>query len=157
MANQMKIAHNFFLIAICLLCFQANGRTSDFPPKSEFHNMMADTAIKLNQQMSGVKVDDWTSLTSTLYSDKSTKLFYFYRSRILQAFNVDKLTLEQAQKLKKFHLAKTCSLPQASAMPVYDFKIEHVYSDEVSGREIYRQLITYRDCWPDFKGTPLYK
>jgi len=116
------------------------------PGKSELDTVMQNAVKQSNAQMSGTKIDEFTSLKFVTYDLNPPLLSYFYTSSALTALKQDNLNQMQIDVMKKFNVTKTCSSPFKPLMKPYNLKIAHVFEDKNTGKVFYKLTVSHLDC-----------
>ena len=138
----MKYSSFLFIAALSFNSYAEDN----IPSKSEFDSVMLNAAKQTNAQMTGTKIDEYTTLKFVTY-DSSPPLFsYFYVSNALSFLKQDKLNQTQIDAMKNFNVTKTCSTKFKPLMKPYNFKVAHIFEDKNSGKIIYKLTVSHLDC-----------
>jgi hypothetical protein len=121
----------------------ANGQEK-IPSTAELDSVMQNAVRQMNSQMTGTKVDDYTTLKFVTYDMNPPMLSYFYSSNVLSVLGLATLNKNQIEAMKKVNVNKACSFKLL--MKPYGFKVAHIFSDSNSGKIIYKLTVSYSDC-----------
>jgi hypothetical protein len=135
----------FFVLATAF--FSLHSLSQDkIPSKSEFDSIMMNAVKQMNSQMSGVKIDDYTTLKFVTYDLNPPLFSYFYSTSALAALKQSSLNKVQIDAMKKFNINKTCSSNFKPLMKPYNFKVSHVFEDSNSGKILHKLTVSHLDC-----------
>ena len=131
------------MIALFIVC---NAHAQNIPPKSEMDNAIKNMVKQFNSQMSGLKVDEFTTVKFLTYDSSPPLLTYFYSSSALSATNQQSLTNAQLAAMNLFNINKTCTSNFKALMKPYSLKVAHIMEDSKTGKNFYKLTVTSIDC-----------
>ena len=134
---------NKLIIALFFVC---NAHAQNIPPKSEMDNAIKNMVKQFNSQMSGLKVDEFTTVKFLTYDSSPPLLTYFYSSSALSATNQQSLTASQLVAVNQFNINKTCTSNFKIFMKYYSLKVAHFMEDSKTGKNFYKLTVTHADC-----------
>jgi hypothetical protein len=134
------------LICLCLLLISKIASAQNIPPKSELDAIMQNAVKQMNSQMSGLKVDEYTTLKYVSYDTTPPLFTYFYSSSALSATNQQSLTNAQLAAMNLFNINKTCTSNFKALMKPYNLKVAHIMEDSKTGKNFYKLTVTSIDC-----------
>jgi hypothetical protein len=138
----MRCSSLFILAALSINSF-ANDK---IPGKAEFDAIMLNAAKQANAQMTGTKIDEYTTLKLVTYDSNPPLFSYFYISNALTILKQDKLNQTQIDAMKISNTNKTCSSKFKPLMKPYNFKVAHIFEDKNSGKIFYKLTVSHSDC-----------
>ncbi len=131
---------------ILIFAMSASVAAEGIPPKAELDAVMQNAVKQMNSQMSGLKVDEYTTLKFVAY-DTSPPLFtYFYSSSALSVTNQQSLTNAQIAAMNQFNINKTCTSNFKALMKPYSLKVAHIMEDSKTGKNFYKLTVAAKDC-----------
>ena len=131
------------MIALFIVC---NAHAQNIPPKSEMDNAIKNMVKQFNSQMSGLKVDEFTTVKFLTYDSTPPLLTYFYSSSALGATNQQSLASAQLAATNQFNINKTCTSNFKIFMKHYSLKVAHIMEDSKTGKNFYKLTVTHADC-----------
>ena len=134
------------LICLCLLLVYKIASAQNIPPKSELDAVMQNAVKQMNSQMSGLKVDEYTTLKYVAYDTTLPLFTYFYSSSALSATNQQSLTNAQLAAMNLFNINKTCTSNFKPLMKPYSLKVAHIMEDSKTGKNFYKLTVAAKDC-----------
>ena len=134
------------LIFLCLLLVSTIASAQNIPPKSELDAIMQNAAKQMNSQMSGLKIDEYTTLKYVSYDTTPPLFTYFYSSSALSVTNQLSLTNSQIAAMNLFNINKTCTSNFKALMKPYSLKVAHIMEDSKTGKNFYKLTVTHADC-----------
>jgi len=134
-----------FIILFCLQIFNLSAEDK-IPSKSEIDSVMQNAVKQMNAQMSGTKIDEYTTLKFVTYDLNPPLFSYFYTSSALTFLKQDNLNQIQTDAIKTFNVTKTCSTQFKPLMKPYNLKVAHIFEDKNTGKIIYKLTVSHLDC-----------
>jgi len=134
------------LLAVFLLLITEMSSAQNIPPKVELDAVMQNAVKQMNSQMSGLKVDEYTTLKYVSYDTTPPLFTYFYSSSALSATNQQSLTNAQLAAMNLFNINKTCTSNFKALMKPYSLKVAHIMEDSKTGKNFYKLTVTHADC-----------
>ena len=131
---------------LILLFFFSNANAEKIPSKSELDAVMQNAAKQMNSQMSGLKVDEYTTLKYVSYDTTPPLFTYFYSSSALSATKQQSLTNAQLTAMNQFNINKTCTSNFKALMKPYSLKVAHIMEDSKTGKNFYKLTVSHADC-----------
>jgi hypothetical protein len=130
-----------FLILL-LACHQSYA--SDESEKAEVDAVMTKAAKQANEQLAGMKVDEYTRIRFIGFDKKGPVFIYVYSSSI----GADRLNEPQKRTMDVFHINKTCGTKFRPLMKhPYNLKVSHAFEDIRTGKTVYKIIIGNKDCY----------
>lgn len=133
-------------IKYLILLLPTLGNTEGIPTKSELDAVMQNAAKQMNSQMSGLKIDEYTTLKYVTYDTTPPLFTYFYSSSALSVTNQQSLTNVQIAAMNQYNINKTCSSKFKGLMKPYNLKVAHILEDSKTGKNFYKQTVAAIDC-----------
>ena len=133
----------FFVTALMLVCGLVYPSELDEVLIYKINNHMFKVAREVNQQLGGSKIDEYTTFRHVVYEPSSKTLMYTYGATV----NFDKLNQTQSGDMYVFHKNKSCNGAFASVIKSYGMKIEHVFENVRTGRELWRMSYSSKECF----------
>jgi hypothetical protein len=134
------------IICLCLLLIFKIASAQNIPPKSELDAVMQNAAKQMNSQMSGLKIDEYTTLKYVAYDTTPPLFTYFYSSSALTVTNQQSLTTAQLAAMNLFNINKTCTSNFKVLMKPYNLKVAHIMEDSKTGKNFYKLTVSHADC-----------
>ena len=134
------------LLAVILLLITDVALAQNIPSKAELDAVMQNAAKQMNSQMSGLKVDEYTTLKYVSYDTTPPLFTYFYSSSALSVTNQQSLTNAQIAAMNLFNINKTCTSNFKALMKPYSLKVAHIMEDSKTGKNFYKLTVTSIDC-----------
>lgn len=131
---------------LIFLLFFSNANAEKIPSKSELDAVMQNAAKQMNSQMSGLKIDEYTTLKYVAYDTTPPLFTYFYSSSALSATNQQSLTSAQLAAMNLFNINKTCTSNFKALMKPYSLKVAHIMEDSKTGKNFYKITVSHADC-----------
>jgi hypothetical protein len=132
------------IILFALFASTANAQNS-IPSKSEVDAVMQNAVKQSNIQMSGLRVDEYTTLRLLTYDANKPLLTYFYASSYLRDTNQNSLDQAQMDAIRNFNINKSCSA-HGIIMKQYNLRVAHIFDDSYTGKPIYNITVSRMDC-----------
>lgn len=124
-----------------MACHQSYA--SDESQKAEVDAVMTKAAKQANEQLVGMKVDEYTRIRFIGFDKKVPVYIYVYSTSI----GVNKLNAEQIRAMNVFHINKSCGSKFRPLMKnPYNLKVSHAFEDMLTGKTIYKITIGDKDC-----------
>jgi hypothetical protein len=136
----------FRFIKYFFLIFPTLGIAEGLPSKSELNAVMQNTVKQMNAQMSGLKIDEYTTLKYVTYDSTPSLFTYFYSSSALSVTNQQTLTIAQITALNQYNINKTCTSKFKGLMKPYNLKVAHILEDSKTGKNFYKLTVSALDC-----------
>jgi hypothetical protein len=134
------------LLAVFLLLITEISSAQNIPPKAELDAVMQNAVKQMNSQMSGLKVDEYTTLKFVAYDTTPPLFTYFYSSSALSVTNQQSLTNAQIAAMNLFNINKTCTSNFKVLMKPYNLKVAHIMEDSKTGKNFYKLTVSHADC-----------
>jgi hypothetical protein len=135
-----------FLILFIFSHILSISAENKIPSKSELDSVMLNAVKQFNEQLAGLKIDEYTNIKYVTY-DKNPPLFtYFYTTTALSYLKKDSLDQAQKDAMRKFNIPKTCSSQMKPLMKPYNLKVDHIFEDKNTGKVIYKLTVSHLDC-----------
>jgi hypothetical protein len=134
------------LICLCLLLISKIATAQNIPPKAELDAIMQNAVKQMNTQMSGLKIDEYTTLRYVTYDTTPPLFTYFYSSSALSVTNQQTLTNAQLAAMNLYNINKTCTSKFKVLMKPYNLKVAHIMEDSKTGKNFYKLTVTATDC-----------
>ena len=134
------------LICLFLLLICKTVSAQNIPSKSELDTVMQNAAKQMNSQMSGLKIDEYTTLKYVAYDTTPPLFTYFYSSSALSVTNQQSLTNAQIAAVNKYNINKTCTSNFKALMKPYNLKVAHIMEDSKTGKNFYKLTVSHADC-----------
>jgi hypothetical protein len=132
-----------FITALILICGPAFSNANDEELINKINNHFFKLSREINQQLGGSRIDEHTTFRHVVYESTSKTLVYTYRSTA----HLDKLNSAQSDAMYIFHKNKSCNGAFAPIIKSYGMKIEHVFENLNTGRELWRKSYTSKECF----------
>jgi hypothetical protein len=133
----------FFVLFMLVAEFSA---AEGIPSKTELDAVMQNAVKQMNAQMSGLRIDDYTTLKYVTYDTTPPLFTYFYSSSALSVTKQQSLTNAQLAAMKLFNINKTCTSKFKVLMEPYNLKVAHIMEDAKTGKNFYNLTVTSIDC-----------
>lgn len=134
----------FISIGILLLFMTCDqSYASDESEKAEVDAVMTNAAKQANEQLVGMKVDEYTKIRFIGFDKKVPVYIYVYSTNI----GTDQFNAEQKRAMDVFHINKTCATIFRPLMKnPYNLKVSHEFENMRTGKTIYKITIGNKDC-----------
>lgn len=132
----------FFLL--CAATCTIAQATSD---KKNFDDQMVKNAQAANEQISNLKLDNYTRLRGVFYERESSSFIYYYLTSFPKEHARFKLDVEQAKDLSMSLISKTCNGPfkEYISAPYY-VKVLHIYNDKQTNDQYHKTSVGIKEC-----------
>ena len=135
-----------FILIILFALFASTAKAqSNIPSKSEVDAVMQNAVKKTNAQMSGSRVDEYTTLRYLTYDVNPPLLSYFYATSVMRDTNQNSLSQSQIDAIRNFNINKSCAA-YGIIMKHYNLRIAHIFDDSYTGKPIYKITVSRMDC-----------
>lgn len=134
------------ILSLIIIITSQCAFAQDIPAKRELDAVMQNAAKQMNSQMSGLKIDEYTTLKYVTYDTTPPLFTYFYSSSALSVTNQLSLTNVQIAAMNQYNINKTCSSKFKVLMKPYNLKVAHILEDSKTGKNFYKQTVTAIDC-----------
>lgn len=132
---------SFGILLLFMACHQSYA--SDESEKAEVDAVMIKAAKQANEQLVGMKVDEYTKIRFIGFDKKVPVYIYVYSTSI----GIDQLNAEQKRAMDVFHINKTCGTNFRPLMKnPYNLKVSHEFEDMRTGKTIYKITIGNKNC-----------
>jgi hypothetical protein len=130
-----------------LLAMPAITRAQEkWPTRSEVDAMFENVARQANSQMSGTKIDEYTTLRAVSY-DKAVPVFsYLYASTVSAKTGRLNLNGAERQAMSTYHQTKTCGTHFRPFMKAYGLRVTHIFEDQRTGSHLITLTYSGKDC-----------
>lgn len=132
------------IILFALFAFAANAQNS-IPSKTEVDAVMQNAVKQANTQMSGSRVDEYTTLRFLTYDVNPPLLSYFYATSVMRDTNQNLLSQSQIDAIRSFNINKSCAT-YGLIMRQYNMRVAHIFDDSYTGKPIYKITVSRMDC-----------
>jgi hypothetical protein len=132
------------IILFALFALTANAQ-SNIPSKSEVDAVMQNAVKKTNAQMSGSRVDEYTTLRFLTYDVNPPLLSYFYATSVMRDTNQNSLSQSQIDAIRNFNVNKSCAA-YGIIMKHYNLRVAHIFDDSYTGKPIHKITVSHLDC-----------
>ena len=114
-----------------------DARADRIPTIEDMHKVLGDAARAANTQLSGSKVDEYTTLRAFTY-DKGVPRFTYHYTTTLGSVARDAM-IER-------HIRITCASQFVSFMRVFKLEVGHRYRNYETGLELISIIVRASDC-----------
>jgi hypothetical protein len=144
LVNSDRLMKFIAIVLIASFALAANAQNS-IPSKSEVDAVLQNAVKKANAQMSGSKVDEYTTLRFLTYDVNPPLLSYFYATSVMRDTNQSSLNQSQIDAIRNFNINKSCST-YGLIMKHYNLRVAHIFDDSYTGKPIYKITVSRMDC-----------
>lgn len=124
-----------------MVCHQSYA--SNESEKAEVDALMTKSAKEANEQLVGMKVDEYTKIRFIGFDKKVPVYIYVYSTSI----GMTQLSADQRKSMDMFHINKTCVDNFRPLMKnPYNLKVSHEFQDIRTGKTIYKITIEDKNC-----------